>query len=453
MLRRLIIASIFFLPPVSNAEVIFSEIAWMGSVDSANDEWIELYNLSSEPEDVTGWTITDGNSLNITLSGTMSPHSVFLLERTDDDTVPDVPASIIYTGALSNTGATLTIKDDNGVTIETVVGGENWENIGGDNNRKYTAQRNTSGNWVTGEPTPGSQNIEENAPDLNEENNKESISRGGGGGPAKRVVEQDINLSSINHALELDIEAPDIAYVNQPVDFGYTASGAGKTLMNSLNLYWNFGDTYISDQKEPVHSYAYPGEYIVVLEGEFGEQHAATYSTITVLPVLISVSTTTSGDILIHNNSPYEVDIGGYMLSGRQDFVFPKNTILMKHGSIIVPIERVEGVDGNLALYDGERFLLAKIEKQESPQTADTPLAVLSQEPTNVSQIEAPHVQTEIVHEFADTENEIPNVIQIGKAEASEGEFVRGNNSTSQVYGVFGIIVVLAFFLFYTRRT
>ncbi len=125
----------------------------------------------------------------------------------------------------------------------------------------------------------------------------------------------------------------------------------------------------------------------------------------------------------------------------------------MKHGSIIVPIERVEGVDGNLALYDGERFLLAKIEKQESPQTADTPLAVLSQEPTNVSQIEAPHVQTEIVHEFADTENEIPNVIQIGKAEASEGEFVRGNNSTSQVYGVFGIIVVLAFFLFYTRRT
>ncbi len=425
----------------------------MGSEVNANDEWIELYNFSSSPEDLTGWTVSDSNAINISLSGIMPPHGVFLLERTDDDTVPGIAAHSIYTGALSNSGATLTIKDKNGNVVERLVGGENWENIGGDNELKFTPQRNTQGEWVTGAPTPGAPNVEENATEL-ETQVSESISRGGGGGPARRVVEEDVDLSSIEHVLELIIDGPDIAYVSQPVDFTYRASGAGKTLINSLSVYWNFGDTYSSEQKEPSHTYAYPGEYIVVLEGEFGEQHAATYHTLTVLPINISIATTTSGDIVIQNNSPYEVDIGGYTLKGTTDFIFPKNTILMKRGSITVSKNRIGNATENLALYDGENSLLATVENSNEAKLAFAPtVAVAPYTYEDVVIQTAPADDTTISHEFTAREHEIPHVITIGNAEAFNEETYASNISNNKYYGILGIIVVLVFFLFYTRRT
>ena len=35
--------------------VILSEIAWMGTAQSASDEWIELMNRSGAPVDIGGW--------------------------------------------------------------------------------------------------------------------------------------------------------------------------------------------------------------------------------------------------------------------------------------------------------------------------------------------------------------------------------------------------------------
>jgi len=63
-----------------------SEVAWMGSAASANHEWIELY--SPETIDVTGWTITDGNNLQIELDGTISSGEYAVLERTSDASAP-----------------------------------------------------------------------------------------------------------------------------------------------------------------------------------------------------------------------------------------------------------------------------------------------------------------------------------------------------------------------------
>ncbi len=177
-------ALLVLVPQITFAAVIISEVAWMGTNNDANDEWIEIYNFSSTPTNINGWTLTDGNSLNIPLTGTMTPHGVFLLERTDDTSVPDVTASIIYKGALVNSGATLTIMDEDGTTVSELVGGDNWENIGGNNEKKYTAQLTMEGVWVTGPPTPGAQNIEESAKIVVEETSpvvNETFEKRGGG--------------------------------------------------------------------------------------------------------------------------------------------------------------------------------------------------------------------------------------------------------------------------------
>jgi 5-methylthioadenosine/S-adenosylhomocysteine deaminase len=93
-------------------QVVLNEIAWMGTLASANDEWIELRNNTSGPVSLAGWTLTaaDGTP-SITLSGTIPAGGYFLLERTDDNTVPGVAADQIYTGALGNAGEILSLRD------------------------------------------------------------------------------------------------------------------------------------------------------------------------------------------------------------------------------------------------------------------------------------------------------------------------------------------------------
>ena len=87
-------------PQASPLDVVVSEIAWMGTTTSYNDEWIELYNTTTSPITLTGWTLSaaDG-SPGISLSGVIPAKGYFLLERGDDDeSVPGVPADLFYGG-------------------------------------------------------------------------------------------------------------------------------------------------------------------------------------------------------------------------------------------------------------------------------------------------------------------------------------------------------------------
>ncbi len=122
-------------------DVAINEVAWMGTVYDANDEWIELYNNTAAPVDLTGWTLcaADGTP-NITLTGTIPAYGYFLLERTDDTTIPDIPADQIYTGALGNTGEILELRDASGAVVDTANGdGGGWP--AGNNTTKQTMER------------------------------------------------------------------------------------------------------------------------------------------------------------------------------------------------------------------------------------------------------------------------------------------------------------------------
>jgi hypothetical protein len=143
---------IFVLPFYASATVIISEIAWMGTAKSTSDEWIELANTGGDVVDLTGWTLeaSDGTP-KIALSGSISAGGFFLLERTGDDTVPNVPADQIYTGALGNSGETLVLKDSGGSAVDTVDASGGWP--AGDNATKQTMQRSASG-WLTADATP-----------------------------------------------------------------------------------------------------------------------------------------------------------------------------------------------------------------------------------------------------------------------------------------------------------
>jgi uncharacterized repeat protein (TIGR01451 family) len=141
--------------PVANAlDVVINEVAWMGTTADSSDEWIELYNNTDQDIDLTGWSITaaDGTP-NISLSGVISAHEYFLLERTNDDPVSDIPADQTYTGGMGNSGEVLTLTNGIGV-IDTANGDDGgWPE--GNNSTKHTMERidptalDTDDNWCT----------------------------------------------------------------------------------------------------------------------------------------------------------------------------------------------------------------------------------------------------------------------------------------------------------------
>ena len=115
------------LPPYDPMAVMINEVAWSGTAASSNDEWIELHNPGPALIDLDGWVLTDGNDVNIHLRGTLPAYGFFLLERTDDTTILNLPADQIYTGSLKDSGETLELLGPGGGKIDSANGdGGTW---------------------------------------------------------------------------------------------------------------------------------------------------------------------------------------------------------------------------------------------------------------------------------------------------------------------------------------
>lgn len=148
----MILMFLVFIPALP-AQVVINEIGWMGTAASSADEWIELYNYSQLPVDLTGWHLeSDDGSPSVSLSGTVNAGGYYLLERTDDNTILNIAADKIYTGALGNTGENLLLTDNMSNTIDQVNCSAKW--FAGKNSDKTSMERidpytqgSVSDNW------------------------------------------------------------------------------------------------------------------------------------------------------------------------------------------------------------------------------------------------------------------------------------------------------------------
>lgn len=128
--------------------IIINEIAWMGTA-SSSDEWIELKNISNQAVNLTGWQISDKeNQIKIIFAtGTIPASGLFLLERTNDDSVPQVMADLIYTGGLNNSNEALYLFGETCQLQDEVIANPDWP--AGDNSSKRTMERKSDLYWQT----------------------------------------------------------------------------------------------------------------------------------------------------------------------------------------------------------------------------------------------------------------------------------------------------------------
>ncbi len=345
---------LFFTPVFAKASLVISEVAWMGSADNANAEWIELYN-NGENQNVDGWILNavDGQPA-ILLSGIVPANSYVLLERTSDDTVQGIPAFLIYTGSLSNSGEVLELRDENSVLIDSVDGSNGWS-IGGNNETKETLQRSGNpaiGNWITALRNPNGvanviQNDDGGGNDTStddEQNNtssqssfKSKISGGGRviyGVPDKR--EDEFNRKP---AIVVDIDS------EYTFTFGTKAKFVARTYKENgeefitKNIKWNFGDGGLGKGREVSHMFSYPGDYVVTVvahrTGFLKEIKDKKTAIVHIVPPLLKIISANSRYVEIKNENNKDIDLSGFVLvSGNSHFKIPEDTFILPNTTL-----------------------------------------------------------------------------------------------------------------------
>ncbi|MCK5044548.1 DUF1566 domain-containing protein [Candidatus Parcubacteria bacterium] len=135
--------------PIQNA-ILINEIAWMGTKDSSSNEWIELKNLTNKEINLNGWQLSDKDEqiqIIFTEKDIIPAEGFYLLERTDDDSVPGLAADLIYTGNLKNSEEALYLFDAECQIQDEAIADPNWE--GGSSSEKRTMERSNNLNWQT----------------------------------------------------------------------------------------------------------------------------------------------------------------------------------------------------------------------------------------------------------------------------------------------------------------
>jgi hypothetical protein len=103
--------------------VIINEVAWAGSSDSANDEWIELYNTTGAAVDLSGWKLKDdgADALIFPAGAAIAAHGYAVIEDSEN-TVSTRTADFIYNMSLANSGDSLQLVDASSAIVDTVNG-------------------------------------------------------------------------------------------------------------------------------------------------------------------------------------------------------------------------------------------------------------------------------------------------------------------------------------------
>lgn len=107
---------------------MFSEIAWMGTEEGAQYEWIELANVSGTNAEVGGWSVVDKDEqiqFVFPKSAVISAGGFYLLARSADK-VGNAKADVRYTGNLKNEDEGLRLFNGKCEVMDEVLAAPKW---------------------------------------------------------------------------------------------------------------------------------------------------------------------------------------------------------------------------------------------------------------------------------------------------------------------------------------
>lgn len=356
---------LFFAPIFVRAEVIISEVAWMGTLNSQFEEWIELRNTGSESVSLSGWKIykAGGETVLFSLAGEISAGAYFLVCRTTASVTNPLSGACDMSGSfggsgLNNTSEHIILKNSNGANIDEVSATGGWP--AGDSSTKQTMQKSGS-SWITAEGTPGQSNAttgtgnedDDDPPaDDDEEEEEETETQSS----TKEITKQTYTKKIVDIKV-VDNSVP----VGTPVKFSLDTRDLKGANIYKGEFFWNMGDgteRYYSKNEKFEHTYDHEGTYIVYLKYyqtyfEGIEPEVVDKITVTVgSPSVLISKIHPDGSVEIKNSSSQEIDLSGWSLKDNlgKIFVIPDGTYIQGSKSLVLNSKRIKLNPVNLTL-------------------------------------------------------------------------------------------------------
>lgn len=210
----------------------------------------------------------------------------------------------------------------------------------------FTVTGRTSGKkWVTthiitvGIPSSGQNN--------NTATSTSSVSGGGEANGESTETENDHNSSISTHgsgeelsdkitkevALKVSAGRKRAGHTGAPILFDADWSFTGGR--DGIRFVWSFGDGTSEDGERVFHSYAFAGEYVVVVNAYAGNYSAVSRTGATIIDPQVIIRENTDYLIELHNNGAQEINLSGWSLrQGNRVYTIPLDTILLSKATI-----------------------------------------------------------------------------------------------------------------------
>lgn len=243
--------------------IVINEVCWSGAAWDSTAEWIELFNLTDEPIDLEGWILASSDGAPyVLLHGVLSAPSdsagsgYYLLERDNDDAVPGITADLIYRGALSNAGESLSLIDPDGRSVDTA-------------NAYRSASEAPLTGWPAGSADPAAgtyvsmERLSFTAPDVPSNwasciltPTEEDVSFVSG------TPKEENSVYNLPPIARITID-PHVPRPGSPARFDASPSSDENDVIATVR--WDFGDGATSDEVVVDHTYAEVGVYTVTV--------------------------------------------------------------------------------------------------------------------------------------------------------------------------------------------
>lgn len=336
------------LPLLSNAQVVINEV----QLSPTGERFIELRNQGSEGVDLTGWFIqrktASGSAFNSLVSQThfegksIDGNGFFLITRNVGSNWD------IYLDNLTLTESnTLLLKNGSGSAGEVDKVG--WGSANDcqspcpSNPPEGQSIQRTSTGWVTSTPTPRQVNAQIDSGTSNESNTSttttSNTSSTSSGNVSAHYSSTPLSSKAPETSLKIGAGRERLGSVGSPLEF--KAEGVSGV---TRDVRWNFGDGSEGYGETVVHTYEFPGEYVVVVSTQNNSTQAVSRVNVKIIDADLVVTNADPAKISIKNNSTHEINMYGRALwAEERTFLFSEDTII-RAGQEISFSSRITGL-------------------------------------------------------------------------------------------------------------
>ncbi|MBI2476413.1 MAG: lamin tail domain-containing protein [Candidatus Taylorbacteria bacterium] len=333
-----------------SAQVVINEIMYDLPGTDTGREWVEIANTGSAVAVATStWKFfeADTNHGLSLFQGSLSiPSGGFAIIADDPNKfLLDWPrfAGTIFDSSfsLSNTGETIALKSDTTTVSDQVTYASSAGATGDGNSLQKVGLI-----WSALPPSPGfanSNSAGNSATSSNQGADSSSsatttVDNNSAAGDAASASNNNNSNWPVEPQIFSRIVGPTAGIAGADIIFKAEVVGPDKQPVANPRYVWNFGDGATKEGEAVLHSYNFPGEYVVILDASSGKWSSSSRLRMKIIAADLKVTGLVAGPdgkVELVNNSNQELDLSWWRLrSGNQFFTLPKNTKILAHGTL-----------------------------------------------------------------------------------------------------------------------